>query len=128
MLKAHFKQQNRQMMENLSQQNHTQMQDLSSQLQSGLQEFLASSMEQMFKKFSPAPSDRTASQPSVQAQTQQTNQPVPIPPEPMDTSFPQITIKKGLKGIKGSASIAPSTIKAIVSPPPPPPPPPTTQP
>ena len=131
MLKAHFERQNMQMMENLSQQNQKQMQDLSSQLQSGLQAFLASSMEQMFKKFSPAPSNSTASQPSVQAQTsqvaqtqQQTNQPVPTPPEPMDTSLLQTTIKKGLKGVKGSASIAPSTIKAIVSPPPPP----TTQP
>ena len=53
MLKTHFDQQNMQMMENLSQQNQKQIQDLSSQLQSGLQQFLASSMEQMFKKFSP---------------------------------------------------------------------------
>ena len=42
----------------------------------------------------------------------------------MDNSFLQTTIKKGLKGLKGSASIVPCTIKAIVSPPPPPP---TTQ-
>ena len=132
MLKAHFEQQNMQMMQNSSQQNQKQIQDLSSQLQLGLQQFLASSMEEMFKKFSPAPSDSAASQPSVQAQTsqvaqtqQQTNKPVPTPPEPMDTSFPQAIIKKGLKGVKGSASIAPSTIKAIVSPPLPPP---TTQP
>ena len=130
MLKAHFEQQNMQMMENLSQQNQKQMIDLSSQLQSGLQQFLTSSMEEMFKKFSPAPLDSTATFSSVQAQpsqvdqTQQVNQPVPNPPEPMDTSFPHNTIKKGLKGVKGSASIAPSTIKAIVSPPPPP----TTQP
>ena len=42
--------------------------------------------------------------------------------ESMDTSIPQAAaaIKKGLKGVKGSASIAPSTIKGIVSPPPPP--------
>ena len=124
-LKAHFEQQNMQMMENLSQQNHKQIQDLSLQLQSGLQ-FLASSMEQMFKKFSSASSDSRASQPSVQAQPsqviqtpQQPNQPFPTPPEQMDTSIPQAAsaIKKGLKGIKGSASIAPSTIKAIVFPP-----------
>ena len=127
MLKAQFEQQNMQMMENLSQQNQKQMIDLSSQLQSGL---LTSSMEEMIKKLSPAPPDSTATFSSVQAQpsqvdqTQQVNQSVPNPPEPMDTSFPHTTIKKGLKGVKGSASIAPSTIKAIVSPPPPP----TTQP
>ena len=130
MLKAHFEQQNMQMMENLSQQNQKQMMDLSSQLQSGLQQFLTSSMEEMFKKFSPAPPDSAATFSSVQAQpsqvdqTQQVSQPVLTPPEPMDTSFPHTTIKKGLKGVKGSASIAPSTIKAIVSPPLPP----TTQP
>ena len=45
MLKAHFEQQNLQMMENLSQRNQKQMLDLSSQLQSGLQQFLTSSME-----------------------------------------------------------------------------------
>ena len=37
MLKAHFEQQNMQMMENLSQQNQKQIQDLSLQLQSGFQ-------------------------------------------------------------------------------------------
>ena len=63
MLKAHFEQQKMQMMENLSQQNLKQIHDISSQLQSGLQEFLASSMEQMFKKFSsqPTPADNQAS-------------------------------------------------------------------
>ena len=130
MLKAHFEQQNMQMMENLSQQNQKQMMDLSSQLQSGLQQFLTSSMEEMFKKFSRAPSDSAATFSSVQAQpsqvdqTQQVSQPVITPPEPMDTSFPHTTIKKGLKGVKGPASIAPSTIKVIVSPSLPP----TTQP
>ena len=128
MLKAHFEQQNLQMMENLNQkQNQKQMQDLSSQLQSGLQQFLTSSMEQMFKKFS-TPADSKAPQPSVQAQPSQViqtpqslNQPVPTP-EPMDTSIPQAAaaIKKGLKGVKGSASITASTIEAVVSPPPPP--------
>ena len=119
MLKAHFEQQNLQMMENLSQRNQKQMLDLSSQLQSGLQQFLTSSMEEMFKKFSPTPSDSSAPQPSAQAQPSQVvqtqpNQPVPTPPEPMDTSFHQ-TVKKGLKGVKGSASIAQAT-KAVVSP------------
>ena len=136
MLKAHFEQQNMQMMEKLSQQNQKQIQDLSSQLQSGLQQFLASSMEQMFRKFSSAPSDNPATHPSVQAKPrqvieahQQPNQPVKTHAKPMDTSIPQAVsaIKKGLKGIKGSASIAPSTIQAIVSPPPPPPPPPSTR-
>ena len=86
----------------------------------------------MFKKFSsqPTPADNQASQPSVQAQPswvieppQQPSQPVQTPvPEPMNTSIQQgaSAIKKGLKGIKGSAFIAPSTIKEIVSPPPPP--------
>ena len=82
----------------------------------------------MFKKFSSIPSDSRASQPSVQAQPsqvvqtpQQLNQPVPTPPEPMDTSILHAAaIKKGLKGAKASASITPSTIKAIVSPPLPP--------
>ena len=76
----------------------------------------------MFKNFSSAPSDSRASQPSVQAQPsqviqtpQQPNQLVPAPPEPMDTSS---GIKKRLNGVKGSASITPSTIKVIVSPPP----------
>ena len=52
-----------QMMENLSQQNLKQIQDLSAQLQSGLQQFLSSSMEQMFKNFSSqlAPTDTQAS-------------------------------------------------------------------
>ena len=117
------------MMESLSQQNQKQMMDLSSQLQSGLHQFLTS-MEEMFKKFSPTPPDSAATFSSVQAQhsqvnqTQQVSQLVPTPPEPMDTSFPHTTIKKGLKGVKGSASITPSTIKVIVSPPLPP----TTQP
>ena len=106
MLKAHFEQQNMQMMENLSQQNQKQIQDLSSQPQSGFQQFLASSIEQMFKKFS-NPSDSKALQPSVKAQPsqviqtpQQLNQPVPTPPEPMDMSIPQAAaaIKKGLRG------------------------------
>ena len=129
MLKAHFEQQNMQMMENLSQQNQKQIQDLSSQLQSGLQQFLASSMEQMFKKFSP-PTDTQASKATSQAHPSQVvdapQQPTPPvqspPPEPMDTSIPQAasTIKKGLKGVKGSSTIASSTIKAVVSPTPPP--------
>ena len=131
MLKAHFEQQNMQMMENLSQQNQKQNQDLSAQLQSRLQQFLSSSMEQMFKRFSSqsAPTDTQASQPFTQAHPsqvveppQQPNQRVqPLSQEPMDTSIPQAVsvIKEGLKGIKGTASIAPSTIKAIVSPSPP---------
>ena len=129
MLKAHFEQQNMQMMENLSQQNQKQIQDLSSQLQSGLQQFLASSMEQMFKKFSP-PTDTQASKATSQAHPSQVvdapQQPIPPvqspPPEPMDTSISQAasTIKKGLKGVKGSSTIASSSIKAVVSPTPPP--------
>ena len=76
-------------------------------------------MEQMFKKFS-TPTDTQASQATTQAQpsqvvdaTQQPTQTVhSVPPEPMDTSIPQAaaTIKKGLKEVKGSSTIAPSTI------------------
>ena len=80
MLKAHFEQQNLQMMENLSQRNQKQMLDLSSQLQSGLQQFLTSSMEEMFKKFSPTPSDSSAPQPSAQAQPGQVVQTQPNQP------------------------------------------------
>ena len=129
MLKANVEQQNMQMMENLSQHNQKQMMDLSSQLQSGLQQFLTSSMEEMFKKLSPAPTNSAATLPSVQAQPSQVDQTqvnklVLTPPEPMDTFFPQTSIKKGLKGVKDSASIASSTIKAIFFPSLPP----TTQP
>ena len=86
-------------------------------------------MEQMFKKFSP-PTDTQASKATSQAHPSQVvdapQQPIPPvqspPPEPMDTSISQAasTIKKGLKGIKGSSTIASSTIKAVVSPTPPP--------
>ena len=58
-------------------------------------------------------------QPSQVVKTpQQPPQPVqPAAQDPMNTSIPQVmsAIKKGLNGIKGSASITPSTIKAIVS-------------
>ena len=76
------------------------------QLQAGLQQFLSSPMEQMFKRFSSqsAPTDTQASQPSVHTQPsqvveppQQLNQPVQQSnQEPMDTSMPQATsaIKK----------------------------------
>ena len=49
-----------------------------------------------------------------------TTPPVTKAQEPMDTSAPQgvPTIKKGLKGIKGSAPIAASTNQAVIAPPP----------
>ena len=73
MLKAHFEQQNMEMIQSLSQQNQKQIQDLSSQLQSGLQQFLSTSMEQMFQRLaSPpeAPPTASATQPSQPPQTQ----------------------------------------------------------
>ena len=85
----------------------------------------------MFKRFSSqlAPTDTQPSRSSVQDQRSQVIEPPQQPyqpvqqstQEPMDTSLPQAAsaIKKRLKGIKGTASITPSTIKAIVSPSPP---------
>ena len=67
MFKAHFEQQNMEMMQSLSQQNQKQIQDLSSQLQSGLQQFLSTSMEQMFQRLASAPQappTASATQPS----------------------------------------------------------------
>ena len=52
--------------------------------------------------------------------SQGTTPPVTKAQEPMDTSAPQgvPTIKKGLKGIKGSAPIVTSTNQEVVAPPP----------
>ena len=141
MLKPHFEQQNMEMMHSLSQQNPKQIQDLSSQLQSGLQQLLSTSMEQMFQRLPStpqAPPTASATQlsqpPQAQSQmvveppqlsqplfcSQSTTPPVTKAQEPMDTSAPHgvPTIQKGLKGIKGSAPIAASTIQAVVAPPP----------